>query len=397
MIIIEAVLLIYFSLVTLYTLVMAVAGLFTINPYHPKTDTFNRIAVLIPAYKEDQVIIATAESALEQEYPKDKYTVAVIADSLQPETVETLKKLPIEVVEVAFENSAKEKSLRAALDYLGDKYDIALVLDADNIMGEGFLSKINTAFNSGYEAIQGRRVAKNMNTPFAVLDTISEVINNHIYRQGHVALGLSSAVIGSGMAFEYHSFKEIVNAIDAVGAEDRVIEMSYLERGKRIIYLRDAVVYDEKIESAKHFHNQRKRWLSSHFGYLIEFFPKGVKMLLKGNLDYFNIAVIHGFILPRILTLGFLTIFAILAVILRDMLALPFYWWMVLFGVYVLTFFISIPGRLYNMKLVTAVLYLPQAFFMMFLSLLKHRGANRKFIHTPHSSTEVDKSLTDKE
>jgi len=34
----------------------------------------------------------------------------------------------------------------------------------------------------------------------ALLDGISEEINNNIFRKGHQTLGLSSALIGSGMA-----------------------------------------------------------------------------------------------------------------------------------------------------------------------------------------------------
>jgi hypothetical protein len=50
-------------------------------------------------------------------------------------------------------------------------------------------------------AVQGHRTAKNTNNSWAILDAISEEINNNIFRKGHRVLGLSSAIIGSGMAF----------------------------------------------------------------------------------------------------------------------------------------------------------------------------------------------------
>jgi hypothetical protein len=66
-----------------------------------------------------------------------------------------------------------------------------------------FLERIAQDFDKGYTVIQGHRVAKNTNTSVAVLDAISEEINNHIFRKGHCAAGVSSALIGSAMALEY--------------------------------------------------------------------------------------------------------------------------------------------------------------------------------------------------
>ena len=82
-----------------------------------------------------------------------------------------------------------------------------MVLDADNLMETSFISKVNNAFNKGYMAVQGHRVAKNINTRFAILDAVSEEVNNMIFRKGHRVVGLSAALIGSGMAMEYAYFK----------------------------------------------------------------------------------------------------------------------------------------------------------------------------------------------
>ena len=72
---------------------------------------------------------------------------------------------------------------------LKNDYEIAVVLDADNIMAADFLTKINTAFDKGFTAVQGHRTAKNINNSWAVLDAISEEINNHIFRKGTPGTG----------------------------------------------------------------------------------------------------------------------------------------------------------------------------------------------------------------
>ena len=115
MYIIEIILLSYFGYVSLYSFFLSTAGLFYRNPNPPEARRWRRVAVLIPAYKEDQVIIAVAEQALQQNYPSDHFDVVVIADSLKPTTLQKLSILPIKVIEVSFEKSTKVKALNRAM------------------------------------------------------------------------------------------------------------------------------------------------------------------------------------------------------------------------------------------------------------------------------------------
>ena len=183
LIIIQYILYIYFASATVYIFVYAVAGLFYRQKQVEKVSKYRKFAVLIPGYKEDAVIVHVAKEALNQDYPKDKYEVIVIADSFKEETLEALRKLPIRVVVVVFEVSKKSKALNKCMEVIGDDYDVAFVLDADNVMKPDVLTKINAAFDRGFTAVQGHRTAKNLNANFAILDAISEEINNHIFRK----------------------------------------------------------------------------------------------------------------------------------------------------------------------------------------------------------------------
>ena len=193
---------IYFFFSVLYLLIFAITGNFRLKKTFTGKDKKLRFAVLLPAYKEDSVIIGTAKQALEQDYPKELFDVVVIADSLRSETLKELEKLPIRLIKVEFELSTKAKAINKTLKQLPDEYDAVVALDADNIMANDFLKLTSVPLASGYKAVQGHRNAKNIDTPMAKLDTVSEEINNHIFRKGHWAIGLSSALIGSGMAFE---------------------------------------------------------------------------------------------------------------------------------------------------------------------------------------------------
>jgi len=388
----EYVLYAYFAFATVYVLIFAIGSVFSGKNKPVTAKQIRRIAVLIPGYKEDNVIVEVAKEALKQDYPREKYDVIIIADSFKPETIAKLKVLPIKLIEVSFDKSTKSKALNKAMAELPDYYDVALVLDADNIMAPDFVSKINIAFNAGYHIIQGHRVAKNTNTPFAILDAVSEELNNSIFRKGHRTLGLSSALIGSGMAFEYQLFKKRMTEIHAIGGFDKELELTFLRDGYEIEYLNDALVYDEKVQKVEVFENQRKRWLSAQFIYFGRFFLSGVKELfVNANIDFFD-KVYQMVSPPRVLLIGLTTI--ITAIYSIYQLAFPesmscavsYTSWIALWVSVVVAFVLAIPLKFYNYQIFKALITLPKAFFSMFASLFKLKGANKKFIHTVHGT-----------
>ena len=318
-------------------------------------------------------------SVLEQRYPHDRFVAVVISDRMSEETNRRLSRLPLRLITVEFENSTKARSLNTAMDRIGDAYDVAVVLDADNVVAPTFLSEINAAFDAGWQAVQAHRTAKNMNTDVAVLDALSEEVNNSIFRKGHCAAGLSSALIGSGMAFDYALYKTLLRDIHSV-AEDRALEFALFRRRVRIVYLPDTPVWDEKIQSAAHFSNQRRRWLSAQYQYvklhMRDFFPQ----LLAGNWDYCDKIVQHV-MLPRLMSLGLTLVIAAGVSVFHAPASAK--WW-ALFAAIVLALTLATPRKLYTRRLLNAFLRLPQMFVLQFANLFRLKDAHRSFIHTPH-------------
>lgn len=390
MYIIELTLLFYFGYVSLYSFMLSFAGLFYKNKKAPEAKTLRKIAVLIPAYKEDQVIPGVAAEALKQNYPSEFFDVIIIADSLKSSTLEKLRALPITVVEVFFEKSTKVKALNHAMQVIGDDYDYALILDADNIMERDFIRKMNNLLDLGYRAIQGRRDPKNENTPMALLDGLSETINNFIYRQGNSSIGLSAPINGSGMIFDYAIYKEIMGSMDSIGGFDRELELKLLSRDIKVYYANDIVVYDEKVANHQVFEHQRKRWISSHFFYLKKYFSEGWAKLFEGNLSFFNSAVLRNVQLPRLLNLGSLTFITLLSFVFFAYLAVSPVLWMALLGLNILAMTFAVPRRFYNIRMFRSVLLIPGIFLKMLLLLFRLRGANTTFIHTPHGRVEMN-------
>jgi cellulose synthase/poly-beta-1,6-N-acetylglucosamine synthase-like glycosyltransferase len=387
------ILFIYISLNVLYLFIISVAGKlvkgnrYGVNPHRKK------IAVLIPSYKEDDIVINTALQAKQHNYPADCFEVFFAAHQLKKETIEKLRAVPVQVLEVDFELGSKARSLNKLLNWIPeDRYDIGIILDADNIMLPGCLEQVNDAFQKGFKSVQCHRIAKNRNTPVAVLDAMSEEVNNHFFRKGLRSVNLSSTVIGSGMAFEFKKIKEIYNKPGILGnpACDREVDFETMKAGITIEYIEDAYVLDEKVASRAVYERQRTRWLESQIIHLKLFFDKAQGFLPKTK-DYWN-KLFLNLIPPRLIFLA--SFFLILLFIAAQrifgfsILAPNDYWWLLLTIVYISTFLIAIPGSFYNIYTLKAILYIPVLMFSMLKALFKMNVSRKEFLHTPKTFTQ---------
>ncbi len=346
----------------------------------PPAVEYRSIAVLIPAYAEDKVIMDCVNSFVRQEYPTERFEICVISDHMEASTNEALASLPIRLVQAHFpDGSTKVKALNLAFSQMA-LFDIAVIMDADNTVETGFLQQINLAFAKGAKIVQAHRQAKSTETPFQVLDALSEEINNTIFRLGHVQAGLSAALIGSGMAFPFQSLKQTLSGFKSIGGFDKELEHHYLREGYRFHYLQETPVYDEKIKKPGAFATQRKRWLSAQFVFLRRFGPEIPWAIRNGRFDFLD-KIMQTAMPPRILFLGGTFFLALLTLLLFRELWLK---WLFLWLTVSFTLAIAIPKRLWNRKLVVAAFYAGHAFLLMFLTLFRIKGANRRFIHTRH-------------
>jgi cellulose synthase/poly-beta-1,6-N-acetylglucosamine synthase-like glycosyltransferase len=372
---------IYLGIYCFYLFLFSLSGKLIHIPPPPETEQFKKFVIYIPAYKEDAIILNTAASAIQLDYPEHLYHVCIIADSLKPETVTQLKAMRLQVVEVVFESSTKSKALHKAIENTTEGFDAAVVYDIDNVAAPDFLQHLNRYLVAGHKVVQGHRVAKNTDTPIAVLDAISEEINNHIFRKAQRVFNLSAAIIGSGMALEYNLFKSVMLRIDAVGGFDKEMGLLLTRDRISVAYSPGAIIYDEKVSQAGNFKNQRKRWLSAQFSLFGKYWKSGITEFFKqGNRDYLN-EVYHTAILPRVLMLGIMPIMLVWSL---TGIGPSWHWWLAATVLCYAAIIIAIPSSFFNKKLINAVLKLPFIFLTMLMLLFKLKGANKKFIHTAH-------------
>ena len=350
----------------------------------PRQFTF---LVLYPAYNEDRVIVNSVHTFLGQYYPYKGFHVAVISDHMQPETNEKLAQLPITLLQPVFEKSSKAKAMQYALQQIQGEYDYVVILDADNVVESDFLAKLNEVCNKGYDAIQCHRCAKNSNNDIAVLDGVSEEINNTLFRKAHNRIGLSSALIGSGMCFRYKWFKKNVYKLSTAG-EDRELEALLLRQRIHIHYEPDIHVYDEKVSNKDNFQKQRLRWMTAQIQSLFSLLPYLPQALMEGNIDYIDKTFQQALIPRSMLVVGAFGM-ALVMTLFCLIFSLTWYikWWL-LFLFICLSLYVSTPKQLRSHSVFGKILSLPKLVWKMVMNILKIDRKNTDFIHTTHDSQE---------
>ena len=376
----------------LYVLFFAIASLLPKRKHHPSSITHQPFfLVLFPAYKEDTVILHSVKTFLLQDYPKDHYQVVVISDKMTHETNEQLSSLPITLLQPKVEKSSKAKALQYAIHHnetsnlKPQTSNYVVILDADNIVAPDFLSQLSSIVNPDI-AIQCHRTAKNNDNDIAALDGLSEEINNSIFRKGHNRIGMSSALIGSGMCFNYEWFKENVMHLDSA-VEDRELEALLMKQGIYIRYAEDIYVMDEKVSNGDNFQRQRLRWMTGQVQAFIRMLPYIPKAIITANINYID-KTIQQALIPRSILLILTPLLALIFTIFEHFSFFNFHFsiikWYIILIALILTILIAIPAPLRTRALFFKIATLPKLVWKMIVNILKIDHKNTTFIHTTH-------------
>lgn len=346
------------------------------STYQLKQSSF---LILYPAYQEDAVIQHSVRQFLEQNYPKDLFQVAVISDHMKDDTNLQLSQLPITLHTLTFDKSSKARALQYAMQHTEKSYDYVVILDADNVVLPDFLEQLNASCQKGYQAIQCHRCAKNSDNNIAVLDGASEEINNTIFRKAHNTVGLSSALIGSGMCFAFEWFKHHVNLLNSA-VEDRELESHLLQEKVYIKFEENIHVFDEKVSNRDNFERQRLRWLNGQLQTLLIMLPNIPHAIASGNINYID-KTIQQALIPRSILLVLIPIFSLIMLLLAPVWSIK--WW-ALFLVLCISLYIAIPARMRNSTVFGKLTSFPRLALKMLKNLFRLNKNNKDFLHTTH-------------
>lgn len=371
----------------IYVFFFAIVSLFhrKHKPYSTTTHQYTFL-ILFPAYKEDTVIVHSVRQCLEQTYPKSHYHIGVISDHMQDSTNALLRQLPITLFTPQFEKSSKAKALQYAIQQLStfnsqlSSFNYIVILDADNMVMPDFLEQLNASCQQGYKAIQCHRCAKNCNNNVAVLDGISEEINNTIFRKAHNTLGLSSALIGSGMCFKYDWFCQHVGMLNSA-VEDRELESILLKEKIYIKFEENILVFDEKTSNHENFERQRLRWMNGQLQTLFLMLPTIPYAITTSNINFID-KTIQQALLPRSILLVLIPFFGLIMLFLAPVWSIK--WW-IMFLILCLSLYTAIPSQMRTSGVIGKLTSFPRLSLKMLKNLFHLNRKNKDFLHTEHS------------
>lgn len=312
----------------LYLGIFSVASLFNRDTVQDKAKTQNRFAIIIPSHRQDKVIEQAVVSILSQDYPQRLFDVVVVSDHQSEITNMRLAQYPITLLTPDFAESTKAKSLQYAILKLPEFkiYDIALVLDADNIVEQDFITKVNDAFETAAtKAIQMHRISRNRDTAAARMGSIFEEINNNIFRKGHINMGISAALAGSGTAYDFTWFKTNVMKAKTAG-EDKELEALLLKQGYFIDYFDNILLYGEKKRTTSTMNEQHSRWTLQQIQNLIKNIKYLPGAIFRKQYDWAD-KLIQWMLVPRTSMIGIMMFMSILLPFIYLTMAVK--WWIV--------------------------------------------------------------------
>lgn len=250
----------------------------------PKTEKKNKIAVIIPAHNEEDVIYDTVHELFEkQNYSKDLFDVYVIADNCDDKTKELAEKAGATVF-VHNDPDPKHHMVGFALEY-GFKellkideekhYDFVIRLDADNHINDEFFNLMNDAYNSGAKIARPYESALNMTqNGFTKACGLYYIFDSRCSSRCRERLHLDAHVNGPGSLTDMDIIRRIGGYDTVTICEDTEFNFKRMYEGVRCHFVEDAVVYEDLPSTLRDTYARNLRLGAGNTRLLIKHTPK---------------------------------------------------------------------------------------------------------------------------
>lgn len=362
----DSILFLFMALPVLYLFVCALFSLGRYKNPYPMAKIEHRFLVLFTVLRNGKEVMESVNYFLDtQDYPREKYDIAIAATQLSEEDLMTLLQMPVNIVVPDKDQCTKVYAIQQVMErYSPDEYDMIVIFNSDNKVVPSALRLFNNAYYSGCDAIQAHRMTENLTTNIAVLNATSEEINNNIFRKGHTRMGFSAALIGSAMAFDFKMFHEIAPTLKGSDMS-KAMETALLKQNIYTEYMEEVVCYSKKEENADGYEARRVGWLRSQYSSALLAVRQLPVALLKGEWDYCN--KLFQWLLPsRFLLIALILFFTIVITVMDWTLCLKWYLLLAAIGI---TFIMALPEGETARRFRKAIWALP---ILMFESIFSH-------------------------
>jgi peptidoglycan-N-acetylglucosamine deacetylase len=222
-----------------------------------------RVAVLIPAYNEELVIVRTIKSVLQSDYKNLR--VVVIDDGSKDRTFETAcDAYPEEIAQgrlavLTKPNAGKAEALNFGLDHVDE--EVYVGIDADTVIAGDAISRLVSHFaDPRVGAVAGNARVGNRINLWTQWQALEYITSQNFERRAMDLFDVVTVVPGAIGAWRTSAVKRggcyPVNTV----AEDADLTMNLLEQRYKVIYEDRALAFTEAPANARSLMRQRFRW-----------------------------------------------------------------------------------------------------------------------------------------
>ena len=271
----------------------------------PHSDKLTKFAILVPARNEGPVVVNIMNSLKNQTYPKEYFDVWFITEKDEDPTNALALQYGYHYFvrdQLTPDRKTKGFALQECIRHFKDShlnYDAYMIFDADNVMDNDYLEKMNDVRQSGVEVAVGFRNFTNINRNwltsgsailFTYINSFTSKVRSMIFKKCVIA--------GTG----YYINADIIDEAGGwifTGMTEDIEVTTYCEyHNINMKYYPLINFYDEQSPSYKTNHYQHIRWIWGFFESR-KAFKKGGKMhtangkgMYRASLFEFNAGII---------------------------------------------------------------------------------------------------------
>ncbi len=366
----DAIVFFIFLLTILYLFFFTIVALVKkVRPY-PQAKKESKFAILYLWKGDFESFKSNLDTLFAQSYTRDNYTAYVISTSFSKQERARLKSLNVELFESPESDSITEMldELTEFLENNGTNYDAVMLLDTNSGMGANCLAQVNDALYNGCYVVQGHSIMGNKNSAIETLRATSAEINNTIFRLGHTAISLSSAIFNIGITYDFQTLRKCIQKQKLLGLEKQ-LEQTLLKNNYYIEYLENVHIYKNGDGEKELFASKRLDLKKIQLVSRLEAFKAFPGAILNGNIDYAN-KLVQWMLPSRIVMLLLIILLATVISMIDIFLGLK--WWVLLVMLF-LTFVLAIPRHMLNLRFAVLMFFAPITLSFHYLSKLVRR------------------------
>jgi cellulose synthase/poly-beta-1,6-N-acetylglucosamine synthase-like glycosyltransferase len=279
----SVVLLLLTAPLTIELLLLTTASLVPQRMRRPGTERLRRLAIIVPAHNEGLLVERCVKSILPQCGPL--VSLMVIAHNCADDTWERARNAGAHALRL---DDPTQRGKACALRFgfaqaLQAGAEAVVVVDADSVVSEKFVTNLQDALSQDADAVQCRyRVLAERPDDAPSLRTIAFQGFNLVRPRGRDRLGLSAGIFGNGFGVRREVLEKVPYSADSV-VEDLEYHLQLVSAGIKVRFLEDATVYGEMPTGGEGSRTQRARWEGGRFLMMKTLPPRLLLQVFRGQ------------------------------------------------------------------------------------------------------------------